>query len=95
MFALMGSQAAESNKNQLHIAKISQLGKTQDKGSGTTTHCSHSLYTDDEDEEDEDEKKEEEDDEEVDPVLEYKTILHPGSVNRVKVRSCEIFDHDR
>ncbi|CAH0514489.1 unnamed protein product [Peronospora belbahrii] len=68
MFMVAGTQATNTDDNQITVMKMSELHKTKRKDD---------LESEGEDSEDEDET-------EGDPVLESRSIPHPGGVNRIR-----------
>ena len=83
MYFVCGSQADEAGKNQLYVMKISNICKTKND-------LESDEDEDDEDEEDvlDDDDGEDEDDGEEknngEPIIEYRTISHFGTANRVR-----------
>ncbi|RLN59989.1 hypothetical protein BBJ28_00001365 [Nothophytophthora sp. Chile5] len=68
VYMVAGTQATKAEDNQLTVMKMSELHKTK--------------HNDDSDDEEDD--SEDEDETEGDPVLESRSIPHPGGVNRVR-----------
>ncbi|POM61096.1 Glutamate-rich WD repeat-containing protein, partial [Phytophthora palmivora] len=68
VFMVAGTQATNADDNQITVMKMSELHKTK-----------HNDGSDSEDEDSDDE-----DETEGDPVLESRSIPHPGGVNRIR-----------
>jgi len=69
-YIVAGTQADNSNKNELAVYKMSSLHRTQKDG----------------DESDSDDDEENDNDLDEDAVLEYRTVKHIGGVNRVRAQ---------
>ncbi|TFK30849.1 glutamate-rich WD repeat containing 1 [Coprinopsis marcescibilis] len=69
-YIVAGTQAAEVNKNEVVVYKMSSLHKTQKDG-------------DDSDVEDEDDDA---DDLDEDPIIEFRSIPHVGGINRIRAQ---------
>ena len=72
MFLACGSQAERADRNCVTLLKLTDLNKTQEKGS------------DDEDSDDDNDDNNSDDDLDDDPVMQHTNIPHRGGVNRIR-----------
>jgi ribosome assembly protein RRB1 len=86
MSLVVGSQAAESNANQLYIIRVRNLLRTK-YDEGEDDESDEDMFGANDSEGDEDEDEEEEEKEEInsgEPLISFQTIRHHGAVNRVR-----------